>query len=274
MLTAVDIINSRSETLSLSLVDFSGGYQVREITGLGPVNAALKSSSMAQVDGAQFQSARRDVRNITMKLGLKPDYAANTVQSLRSGLYDYLLPKLNVRLGFYLDDILFAVTSGQVESFENPMFSQNPEVDVSLLCYDPDFYGPAEEFISDHTQSDNITTKLIQYEGTSDAGFVFSLNIDRTLASFSIQNTNPDGSRRTLEIVGSFIAGDVVEINTIPGSKSVTLTRSGITSSILYYMNTLSTWPFFQKGDNLFAAYASGAAISYDLVYTPKFGGI
>lgn len=273
MLTAVDITNSRGDTLHLSLMDYSIGYLVKDIEGLGPVNAALTSSSMAQVDGAQFQSARRDIRNITMKLGLKPDYSVDSVQSLRANLYAYLLPKANVKLGFYLDDILYAITSGQVETFDNPLFVQEPEADISILCYDPDLYGSAVN-LSTHTQADSVTTTLIQYAGTSDAGFIFTLSINRSVSDIRITNTTPDGVQRTLEIVGSFVSGDILTINTIPGSKKITRTRAGLVTSVLYYKTSVSTWPFFQNGDNLFGAFCSGAGIPFVLNYTPKFGGL
>jgi hypothetical protein len=274
MLTAVDITNPSGNTLSLPLLDSSAGYSIRDIGGLGPVTAALTSSSLAQVDGAQPQNARRDIRNITMKLGLKPNYGMNTVQSLRFNLYDYLLPKAIIDLGFYIDGVLYVVTSGQVESCDPVIFSADPEVDISIICYDPDFFGPSELNLSGHTQADHTTTSLIQYAGTSDAGFIFTLHVDRAISDFVITNTTSNDLVRSLELTASFIPGDVIAINTIPGSKGVTLTRSGITTSILYYMNPLSTWPFLQKGDNNFAAYTSGAGILYDLVYTPRFGGI
>ena len=255
-------------------MDQTAEYRVRDVEGVDPVVAVLTSTSMAQIDGAQPQNARRDVRNITMKVGLKPDYSMHTVQSLRSSLYEYLLPKAMVQLGFYLDGVLFAITSGQVESVDNVLFSQDPEVDTSILCYDPDFYAPTPEVFSTHTQSDNLTTSLIEYAGTSDAGFIFALNVNRTLTSFSVANTTLDGLKQKLEVIGSFIPGDIVTVNTIPGSKAVTLTRAGITTSVLYYKTSVSTWPILKKGDNLLGVYSSGAGIPYTVTYTPKFGGL
>ena len=275
MLTAVDITNSRGDTLHLPLMDTSGGYVVREVEGLDPVDAALTSSSLAQVDGAQPQSARRATRNVTMKLGFKPDYVASTVQSLRSALYPYLMPKLNVMLGFYLDDALYATTDGQVETFQNTMFTDDPEVDISILCYDPDLYAPSAITASDFSQSDSLTTKLIQYNGTSEAGFVFTLSIDRALSDFTLVNTTPDNVRKALEVSGaSFVSGDVLTINTIPGQKAVTLTRAGLTTSILYFKTAVSEWPILQNGNNQLGAFCSGAGIPWSLSYTPKYGAI
>lgn len=277
MLTLVSVSNARGGTLQLPLLDSSAGYVVEDIEGLDPVNATLTSSALAQVDGATFQNAQRGTRNITMTLGFAPDFVTNTVQSLKSALYDYLLPKANVILGFYMDGSLYATTAGQVETFTNTLFSADPSVDISIICYDPDFYGPSAESSSLDTVSDT-TVNTISYEGSSDAGVVFTLSIDRDdLSSFTLYNTASDNTQQKMSIVnsgGAFSSGDVVTINTIPGQKAVTLLRSGVTSSILFYLDPTSTWISLQKGDNKFRCYATGDAIPYTLAYTPKYGAL
>lgn len=274
MLTQVDVTNDRSDTLQLSLLDSSNGYVVKDIEGLDPVKATLTSSSMAQLDGAQPQNARRDIRNVTMKLGLEPDYIVSTVDSLRSGLYDYLMPKGNVGLGFYKNGILYATASGQVESFQNSMFSADPEVDISIICYDPDFSAPAPITASLHTTKLTDTT-AITYQGSSDAGVIFALNVDRTATSFTLYNTTPDGTLQIMPFAGTFAAGDVVTVNTIPGQKSVTLTRAGITTSVLFYLDPVSSWIFLKRGVNQFRAYYNDVTpIPYTLTYTPLYGGL
>ena len=277
MLTSVDVTNAGGDTINFSVLDTSNGYSVREILGLDPVKATLTTSSMAQVDGAQFQNSRRDMRNILMKLGLEPNYAVSTVQSLRSDLYNYLMPKEFISLAFYIDNVLAYTASGQVESFENAMFSADPEVNISILCYDPDFYGPDELVISDVSQMTPVVVP-IEYAGTSDAGIIFSFNMDKNLDDLTITNTIPGNVNQKMEVIGSFVDGDVVTINTIPGQKAITLTREGITTSILYGLVTAANWIFFEKGTNYFSVSASNVGtaytVPYTLTYTPKFGGI
>jgi hypothetical protein len=274
VLTLVEITNARSDTLSLPLANASAGYAVNDIEGLDPVDATLTTSTIAQVDGAQPQNAQRGTRNITMKLGLNPDYIVSTVQSLRSALYDYFMPKANIQMGFYLDGSLYVVTSGQVESFANSMFSTDPEVDISVICYDPDFYSPSAETISENTTA-STDTITINYEGTSDAGVIFTLNVDRDLDGFTLYNTAPDGSIQVFNVVSSFVADDIVTITSIPGAKSLLLTRAAITTSALSAQDpTAAAWPMLQKGANLFRAYCSGDPIPYTVTYTAKYGGI
>lgn len=273
MLTLVEVTNARGDNLELPLLDASAGYSVREITGLDPVDAVLTSSSMAQQDGVQFQNARRDLRNITMKLGLEPDYVETTVDSLRKGLYPYLQPKMNVTLNFYLDGVLYVTASGQVESFQNPMFSADPEVDISILCYDPDFYGPDAVEIGSSTVS-TTNTEVITYEGTTETGIIFEMTLDRDIDSFAIYNTTPDNTVQQFLATGDFLNGDVLTMTSIAGIRAFTITRVGVPFSAMYWVDPASNWITLQNGDNAFRVFTSGAAISYTVTYTPKYGAI
>ena len=275
MLTSVSVTNVRGNVLQLPLLDSSAGYVVEDIEGLGPVNATLTSSSIAQLDGATFQNAQRGTRNITSTIGFAPDFVNNTVQSLRSNLYDYFLPKANVDLAFYMDGDLYALTSGQVESFDGTLFSNDPSMDLSIICYDPDFYAPDSTVISGDTVS-TTDTQIITYPGTTDAGFIFTLNVNRSVDGFSLYNTRPDGIIQVLNMISSLdlVNGDVVTITSIPGSKSIVYNHAGTPVSGLAFMDPTSDWPLLTKGDNVFRAYASGDPIPFTIEYTTKYGAL
>jgi hypothetical protein len=273
VLTAVELKNVLGSTLRLPLADTSSGYSVREIDGLGPVAATLTSTSIAQVDGAQAQNSRRDIRNVTMKLGLEPDYVNTTVQSLRSSLYDYLITGAIVGLSFYIDDDLTFVTSGQVETFDCPLFVDDVEADISIVCYDPDLYGPAPVILSASTRSDT-NTNLVTYPGTSEVGVVFTLSVNRTLSDFWITNARPDNQRQKMELTGSYLTGDVITIDTRPNSRALTLFRGGSSSSLLSDFDETGTWLSLMKGPNQFGAFAAGAGIPFTMTYTAQYGAL
>lgn len=272
MLTMVTVQNASGDTLSLPLADSSGGYSVRDIQGLNPVKATLSSSTLAQVDGADPQNARREPRNITMKIGLEPDYAATSVAGLRSNLYGYLIPTSVITLSLWADDILWGTTVATVESFENNMFSSDPEIDISLICYDPAFYAPAETLINASTVS-NTDQVTIPYQGSIDAGMIFTLLFDRSVTELRLYNTRPDNKIQLFSVSGSFLSGDKLVMQSMDRQKKLTLTRAGLTSSVLFFLDTTSDWPTLMRGDNLFRAYATGAAIAYTIEYTAKYGG-
>lgn len=275
--------NSSGGLLTLQLGDTSSGFYVQEFTGLDPVKANIVSSSFANQDGAIFQSARRDTRNITIKIGLDPDPAVNTVRGLRQQLYNFFMPKSQVTMKFFVDDTDDAVEDGyqiigRVETMSSAMFSTSsgaPVVDISIICFDPDFIDPVTVTNSSLTSADTVSTHF-PYVGTSPTGLVFTLNINRTVGEFTLYYMDPNSVVWSMDVVmpGNFIAGDVVTISTVPGNKYATLTRSGTQSSILYAVSPQSTWPQFAPGDNWLRVYATGASMPASVSYNTRFGGL
>lgn len=274
MLTQVDIQNVTGATLSLPMAAGAPGYVIKDLEGLGLVKATLTSTDNAQTDGAQLQGARRDPRNITGKIGFLPDYVANTVQSLRTNLYDYLMPKSNVVLSFYDDGSVFANIAATVESLDDTRFTNDPEMDFSVMCYDPDFQAPDSVSTSGNTVADT-TSKTIDYEGSTDVGIIFTLNVNRTMTSVSLTNIRPDNVVQTMNLEGlDLISGDKLIVTSVPGSKSIVRNRAGNITSALYSLDAASAWPLLRKGINLFRAQTSGAAVPYTMQYMAKYAGL
>lgn len=273
MLSKVEVTNSRGDLLTLQLDDISDGIIVQEITGLDPVKASLASSPFAGLDGEQFQSARRQTRNITMQLGLDPDPTTDTVQSLRKSLYGFFMPKSQNTMRFYLDDGLTADTVAIVESCETAFFSQDPAMDISMICYDPDFTDATPVHLTGSTTS-GTTNTTVSYDGTVETGIILTVNVNRTMSGFTIYHDPENDVVSTLDFSASLLSGDVVVINTVSGSKGATLTRSGVSSSILYGISPQSIWTQFQPGDNGFRVYATGAAVPYTIDYVTRYGGL
>lgn len=274
MITQVDVTTPQGTTMTLPLSDPMSPFRVEDIQGLGPVKATIVSSGFASMDGVQYHSSRREARNITIRVGFNYDSMnGSTPSDLREQLYRFFMPKSPVELEFQRGLLDAVEISGRVETCDAPMFVREPKVDISIICFDPDFMNLSPVIAHENTVSDT-TEELYDYDGTVETGFVFDLNVDRTLSAFTLYNRLPDNSIQTLEINSALLAGDVVTISTIKGSKSVIRTRAGVATSILYAMSPQSSWIEFFPGENHFRAYASGAAIPYDLTYTARYGGL
>lgn len=273
MLTKVEVDNLQGTTLSLPLDDISSGYVVKDITGLDPVKATISSAPFAQLDGSTFQGSRRDNRNIVMKIGIEPDYSTQTVSGLRNALYALFMPKTNVVVRFYMDDVHFVDIAGQVESCEAPPFSQDPEVNVSIICFDPNFVVPSSTTVNGNTVATS-TEQTISYPGSAETGYVFTLNVNRSISGFSIYNRRPDGTVRQMDVALALVSGDVVKISTESRNKYATLTRSGVTTSILYAISATANWAPLNPGNNYYRVLVSGAAIPFTIDYTAKYGGL
>lgn len=274
MLLAFEARSRRGDLLVFPLEDDSSGFRVAEIQGLGPVKATLVSSSFAGEDGELYQSSRREARNIKIKLELDPDPQNDEVWDLRKRLYRIFMTEARVKLTFVLIDGRRLDIEGVVEDYDSELFTADPEVQLSIMCFKPDFIDPDPVIVPGSTTSGE-TGLLIDYEGTVETGIQLVLNVDRTLPEFTIYHTPLEDSIRTLEFNNyPLVAGDTLTISTVPGAKGATLLRSGVTSSVLYGISPQSNWIQLEQGENDIRVYAEGAPIPFEIQYMVKFGGL
>jgi hypothetical protein len=281
LFTKVLATTSQGNGLTIQLGDVASGITVKDISGLDPVKATLVSSNFANQDGGVYQSSRRDSRNITMKLGLDPDPAVATVLSLRRIIYSIFRPKSEVTLTFYVDDTDDAVEDGyqivgRVESCTSPMFAEQPELDISIMCFDPDFFDPVQVTVPGITSVDASPT-YFPYIGTAETGFAATISVHAAISEFSI--IYKDGLNQTwnMDFAIPLLVGDFIRVVTTPGIKEATLTRAGTSSSILYAVSPQSTWAKFAPGDNHLQLYVSGdvvvgGSLTATISYLKRFG--
>lgn len=273
MLSKVEARTEQGVMLSLTLQDISNGYSVQNIEGLDPVPANIVSSTFAGLDGEQYQSSRREKRNIILTLGLEPAYSSMSVRELRNRLYGFFMPKRASSLRFFVDGAPTVDISGRVETFDCPMFVKEPKATISIICFNPDFYNANVVEVAGETTSSSSNMTL-NYLGSVDSGVSIEISINRAIEGFTIYHTPSGEQPRAMEVSGSFLEGDVVRIVTSPGSKSATLTRGGVLSSILYAVSPYADWTRLQPGNNGFRIQLAGAAIPYVVRYTHKYGGL
>lgn len=278
MLSLVEVRSAQGTLLSLPLEDTSGGFAVEDIDGLDPVKATITSSKFAQMDKAIYQSSTREQRNIVIKVGLEPDFGVATVKQLRDILYGFFMPKSPVDLRFYDDEGLVVDISGRVETCGAPLFTKDPEVDISILCFDSDFVELDESTFSGSTVSSGAES-LLSYAGSVETPIDFTLNANRSMTSFTIYNRVPGNDLQMLEFAYPLSAGDVLKISTTPGAKGATLTRAGSPSSVLFGVDPQANWIKLMPGaggpgPNYIRVYASGAAVPFTIDYYNRYGGL
>lgn len=231
------------------------------------------------MDGAQYQSSRREPRNLKLRLGLDPDAAIGSVRDLRKALYDFFMPKSLVTFRFHLIegpgilDFLDLDIQARVEEFVSPLFAQEPTVDLSLMCFDPDFRDVVPVNVS-YWSTAGLDEQQINYRGTVDTGIEFVFRADRNVSGVTVYHRPPDGTLRVMEFTGALQAGDILRINTVRGAKSVVRTRAGVDTPVLYNLSPVSNWLELQPGLNNYRVYAQGVRVPYEINYTTRYGGL
>lgn len=274
MIYKVEARSPLGELLTVELEDVTDGLVLEDIDGLDPVKATLVSTSFANLRGAQFQASNTGSRNLTLKLGLEPDYVSQSVKGLRDRLYAFFMPEDTVSLRIYDTEGPTVDISGKVEDFVCPLFVKEPVATIYIQCFGTDFIDIDPVIVAEDTVADSSEI-LIEYPNNGvKVGVVFTLNVDRVLTEFTIYHRPADDVIRTMIFALALEADDILTVTTVEGNKSVMLLRDSTLTSVLYGLSPESDWLELLKGDNHIRVYAEGAPIPYSFEYTPRYGGL
>lgn len=281
MIKSIKVINYLNEELIMTLKDpEKSGFYVINIEGLGPCKADINTTEMATNDGAEFNSARVNSRNIVLELIFAE---IPSVEYYRQLTYKYFPLKRKLKIVIETDNRV-CETIGYVESNEPSIFSSKEGTQISIVCPDPNLYSngtattvfsgvePAFEFpFSNESLTDkliefgrirNTNQQNIKYTGDIDVGVRIIIDAIGTVKNLTIYNVT---SRQTMKILdekmisvtGSSIkSGDNIVINTTKGDKYITLLRDGEETNILNCLDKRPDWFNITKGDNVFAFVA------------------
>lgn len=278
MLQQVDISTRNGDDLSLILGDTSSGIILADIQGLDPVKATLSSTEFAMRDGTQHQAARRESRNIIIRMGLDSRYGGGSISEIRRQLYRVLMPKNQIDLTFHRSDGPSVEISGYVEIAEAPTFARNPNFGVSILCNDPDFIDPIPKLGTGEGFPGGMDMYDVEYEGEVDSGVEFEIDIGGTGTGdgFVLQQLTPRGDTRRLIFDTPVQNLDTIVVNTHPGEKKVSVRRAGVETSILYGIDPQSQWPILEPGVNQVGVQVTGGTHQsyYEYQWYDRFGGL
>lgn len=255
--------------------------QMRDIPqGLGPVKADIMSTPFATGKGELYQGSSVGKRNIVMTLGFNPNWRDQTMSSLRQQLYRYFLPEAWTKLRFFSDDMPTVDIEGYVESFEPNIFSQDPEVQISVICLKPDFIE-ADATIYYGVVDDGSTQLEIDYTGTVETGF--EVRIDQTVDNpsytgpidISVQQEPEAPQIFTVDPV-SIDGTNYFKLSTVRNAKRVQkIARAdGSTTNLLAQVSGGSVWPKIKPGKNLFSVGALETGQKWTLAFFNRFGGL
>lgn len=283
MLKSVTITNylGNSVTYAIEGVDPNNqeGLLITEIEGLGPTKADINMTELATADGGIFNSARASTRNIVIKARFT---MAKTIEEARLSSYKFF--PIKQPLTFHIEtDNRIAETVGYVESNEPVIFSDECDMQVSILCESPYFLAVDEEGKKETTfagvdylfefpfenedlqepllEFGNIVNKkenTVYYDGDAETGCIIQIHAVGEATNITIYNIKTReimalDSAKLVALTGAGINyGDTITINTIKGQKSITLLRNGVTYNILNILGKNADWFQLAKGDNLF----------------------
>ena len=283
------IENAKGEIFELT--HDSTEYSIIGVQGLTPPPTAVNTSTGGTLDGTFYNSSRVNQRNIVITIVLNGDIEGN-----RQRLYQIFNIKKQCSIYFSNKNRNVQIV-GYVETLEGDLFVQREQIQISIICPRPYFEDLKTiytelaqivrmfEFPFTIEETDPIPFSEIQEfplctinnGGDVETGFVMKIMITGATRNIKIYNTTR-GEFFGISNYNAdwFESGDEITINSLSGTKTVTLTRSGVTTSILNQISEGSTWLKLDVGENDFTYTAQAGADVIRIVFisTNLYGGV
>lgn len=280
MITKVGVFGERpAPPLSL------GGFMpsddpviIRDIDGLGPNKADVNTIPLAGQRGEKFQDTSNGKRNIVLTLGLNPNWTNQTISSLRQQLYAYFMTEQWCKLRFFSDEIPVTDIEGHVESFDPNIFSQDPEVQISVVCENPDFIE-IDASILKGVVDDGTNEHVVDYLGTVSSGL--ELRVDRSVdvpaysGPVSITVKNYKGVYTITVDPVTIDTTKSYKMSSIQGQKRIqneSIIGDGVITNLMKVKE--GDWPKLWPGENLISVAADTPGQNWTLAYFNRFGGL
>ena len=269
MIKKIDITNGYGETLSLDLFQPElSGFAVREISGLGPVQATVSMADYASKPGGRFQGSRLGTREISFDLVFLDSLAS--IEQVRHQSYRYFPIGEKIEMTFTTDE-REVTTTGYVENNEPAIWDEDFEgATIDVVCESPFLRGKdmiiknlASSYKSFHFPSGSLKEPELLFgyikvgsdiqitnSGEQECGCIFNIIALEDFSNPLIYN-DLDGTYFGLMI--NVDEGDTVVINTRVGEKSAKLIRNGQEYNVINYLKTGSTWFQLKRGKNQFS---------------------
>jgi len=173
MIQKIGLVNSSGDRLMLELrKPESSGLVIKEIDGLGSLEADVSTTPMSVGDGTYATRSRVEARSITVTLIyiFKPG-VSHTIEDTREMLYNYVIPgeELDIQV---LSDNREMYIQGFVEDIDTDMFQKSTTTSFSVLCPDPYFYDISETAVSipSWNSTGSTTTVFVPNGGDVECG--------------------------------------------------------------------------------------------------------
>jgi Phage tail protein len=285
VITKMEVFSAQVSAPELQLGGFMPSddpVQIRDIQGLGPVKAEIQKTPFATGDGEVYQGASIGSRNIVLTLGLNPNWTDQTMSTLRQLLYAYFLPKQWCKMRFYSDYLPPVDLEGYCESFEPNIFSQDPEVQISVICPKPDFIeanavlidglvnvGDTEDDDYEFTYTGTVPTGLeLKIEITTD-NIAYTGNIIIQLMS-SGESQIFEVDPVTIDDTKYYRLSSVKQLKRV---QTITIPDNEIIN-LLGKVDALAEWPEIRPGQNILQVIATEAGQKWTMAYFNRYGGL
>lgn len=262
-------------------------YSLIHVTGLTPPKANINTSVAGTIDGAFYNSARVNMRNIVLTIVIEGDIETNRQQLYR------IFPVKSLCTVFFKNENMDVQISGYIELVDGDLFSMREQMQISILCPRPywstlglvayELSTTVAMFsfpfsieanpgvaISEYTQQPTIK---IYNSGSVPCGFTADVEIangSQGITSLTLYNLT---TQKKIGILGSvtLAATDKVHISTVPGSLTISMVHDGTKTNLINSMTDGSEFFNLALGENILYFTCTGDVDDVDINIVPSF---
>ncbi|WP_294365901.1 phage tail domain-containing protein [uncultured Ruminococcus sp.] len=254
--------NAAGEQADLSTT--ANRYMMSKVTGLDPPGATISTATYATMNGSKLNRAFLEKRNIVISFEMR----GTGIEKRRHKLYRVAKPSEYIKV-YYRTSNIDVYAEGVVETCEPSRFDMPVSGQISILCPDVYFYSTQDTIVQ---HSSIVSGFKFPFAIAEKPGV--PLGVYQMDSSITIQNNgDPIGMEITMEakggtvstptiynadtgaylrITGNILEGDKITITTKHGHRTVTLTRNGVSISIMNRWVSGSEWLELPTGESHF----------------------
>lgn len=249
MLETVVVESANPLTLHITDVDPSEMLVVKNISGLTSAKVGLFTGDYAG-EGSYYQGRRGERLTPVITLKMNPDYANDVeVSDIREILYrTFYEPQPGsdgVKVVLKDDRRPDRYFIGYTEDINTDHFSKSRDAQISMVCMDPYLSSYNETTASDAQGWGSLP---LTYDGSTRTGLAMTLRVNTDTNIITV-----DINGKKMVLLGSFIAGQTVTINTKKGKRAIQINGTDIMAAL----TPESVWLQLDRPENTFKIYGA-----------------
>lgn len=260
------------------------------VDDIGAANFTIATSKDTGVDGETVEGESQDARHPVIRAYVLSDY-----DTIRDQLDAVFQEGVDGTMEIYREDGTRRVATYRPEGWELPFTGVVRQLTVKLLCADPKFYDPEEEYTTMASWRSMLKFPLVFH-----SPFTISEHVANLLATI----TNPSSTAQALRIVftatgevtNPFLIdvnrqeslqvgtvnkpftmhnGDTITVTTALSNMHIMLTSGGVETEITNRATWPVAWLKLQPGENLYryGALSGEQSLQVQIWHRQSYGG-
>lgn len=251
-------------------------YNVKSIAGLDADEIVARYYGSSDNSEDKYYSMVLQQRDIVARIQLNPDFIEDESYSdLRDNIFKLVSSSRTgvIQIQFKNGTEVIAVVSGLFRKVEASLFTETPEVQLTLECLNPMLQGPSRTVVDVSAFDPGLST-VIDDLSTAPHGFMFEMEFTGAVDTFLLTDPDQSGWSFSISPVGGFEIGDILHFSSETNNRHLYIERGASVIHVADALAPSSVWPMIFPGANAFSITNSDFMTWRSLSYYTTYWGV